>query len=204
MQRGKASANHKFSCLLQEVVTCPALPNKVWFNLDLANIVEADVRTPSYSSLKLNDFASRELQFKNCSDVRPVDGDAIAVGGSNKVRYYDRSVLTPTPSKVIDLRPLKDMDLVVAKLKYHPSGRKILTAVSIGFQHFMSDTSDAGVEDMRSFEFRDFPGTVLRNPNFLGSEGSYVMLDTFSQDFVVVFYSRDFRCLGSTAGGLGY
>ena len=196
MQRGQATAKYKLNHLLREKVTCPALPNNVWFNLGLANIVEADVRTQSYTSLKLNDLENKELMFNNCFDVCPVGGDAIAVGGSNKVRFYDRRMLTPTPYKVIDLRPLSDMDLVVTKLKYHPSGRKILIAVSTGFQDFMSDMSETGVENMRSFEFRDVPGTVLRNPNFLGSEGRYVMFDTFSKDFVVVFDSRDFRCLG--------
>ena len=135
VQRGQAIAKYKFNHLLQEVVTCPALPNNVWFKLGLKNVVEADVRTQSFTSLKLNDLKNRELTLKNCFDVCPAGGDTIAVGGSNKVRYYDRRMLTPTPYKVIDLRPLSDVDLVVTKLKYQPSGRRILMAVSIGFQH---------------------------------------------------------------------
>ena len=201
VRKAMVTMNYEFDGLLQQVVTCPALPNNLWFNLDSAavNIAEADVRTKSYASLKLTSrFAHRELTFKNCFDVDPVDGGTMAVGGRNKVCYYDRRMLTPDPYKVVDLRPLRGMDLVVAKLKYHPNGRKILMTLSLGFQHLMADVSEASTDNMRSFRFRDpaMLGTILRNPSFLGGEGRYVMFDTFFKDFVVVFDSWDFKYLG--------
>ena len=202
VETAAVTRKYEFDGLLQQVVACPALPNNIWFNLDsdVRRIAEADVRTSSYSSIKLNIPSNQDLIFKNCFDVNPVDGMTVAVGGRNRISYFDRRMLTSdaTPFKFIDLRPLRDMDLIVVKMKYHPNGRKILKTVSLGFQNYISNTSDTDAGNMRAFEFHDLTmlGTILRNPNFLGDGGRYVMFDTFFRDFIVIFDSEDLRYLG--------
>lgn len=193
---------YKFTGACRHVLTTPALPNNIWFNIDLEGrtFAEADTREKDafrFFRIKMK-REDETLNFERSMDISTAE-TTFVVSSKNEVSLFDRRMISEMkclPFKTINIVNAKlpqnsRNQLVVNQVKFHPSGRQILT-ICTGLFHFthnylsLYDCSSS----VQSLNFREsdrnLPRLLLRNPSFLGPSGDHVLLDVFFQNFSVV------------------
>ena len=197
--------SHGFRGFVKQVAASKALPNHIWFNIDrkTKRIAEADIRSPSYRRVELNDAENNTYLFQSESfDVNPVDEVTIVVSDGNKINFYDRRTMSSSrvnhPYKTVDTSSLSSGRSYILKLKYDPSGKKLFVTSSRSFKIFqhVAPAKNPDVESLREFRFRDqtMVATVTKYPSFLGEK--HVLFDTYFRNYSVVFNHENMRYVG--------
>ena len=192
--------SYSFKGLVKKVATSKALPNHVWFNVDqkTQKIAEADIRSPSYKSMQLNEFeGNTTFLHSRHFTVNPVDEVTIVVSDNSKILFYDRRMMTSSninhPTKTVDTTSLNGERSYIVQLKYNPSGSKLFITKSYRFTtyNYVAPLVDMSIKNIQKFKFceQKLLETVIGNPSFLGE--NHVLFDTFSRNKVSIVYNLE-------------
>ena len=207
-----AIRSYKFTGACRHILTTPALPNCIWFNIDMEGhtVAEADTREKDnfrFFRIKMK-RDDETLNFERSMDISSTE-TMFVIGSKSEVSLFDRRMISQMkcqPFKTLKLvnnglSPVSRAQQIVTQVKFHPYGKKILVTHTRQFHfthHFVSIHDDNS--SIESLEFPKsnsrLPRLMLRNPSFLGPAGSHVLLDVFFQNYSIVFDCKTYKYIG--------
>ena len=205
VEKNVAFRQYSFTGVVAKLVTCPTLPNHLWFNTDnkVQTVAEVDIRAPGYKTISFGPVNTDDwLVYRRCFDVNPVDEVTIAVGDKNKLLFYDRRTVTSQkaaqPARSVDVSALNGTNSYILQVAYSPKINKMVLINSHSFtcDCYVLPSSRPEVRDARKLTFSDNAATlsVMRSPSFFGSK--YAIFDTFLRNYSAVFDVERARLVG--------